>query len=53
MAEHKDVARSGGSVARAARVQYEKQTGKKAVSQLNAKTWQNWQTEKQEVENED
>jgi hypothetical protein len=31
------VARRGGSVAKAARVQYEKQTGKKAVSPLNAK----------------
>ena len=35
--EHKEVARRGGSVAKAARVQYEKQTGKKAVSPLNAK----------------
>ena len=35
--EHKNVARRGGSVARAARVQYEQQTGKKAVSPLNAK----------------
>jgi len=37
MAEHKSVARRGGSVARAARVQYEKQTGKKAITPLNAK----------------
>lgn len=37
MAEHKSVARRGGSVAKAARVQYEKQTGKKAVTPLNAK----------------
>ena len=36
MAEHKNVARRGGSVAGAARVQYEKQTGKKAVTSLNA-----------------
>jgi hypothetical protein len=38
MAEHKSVARRGGSVAKVARLQYEKQTGKKAVSPLNAKT---------------
>jgi len=37
MYEHKSVARRGGSVAKAARVQYEQQTGKKAVSPLNAK----------------
>lgn len=37
MVEHKSVARRGGSVAKAARVQYEKQTGKKAVTPLNAK----------------
>ena len=37
MQEHKQVARRGGSVAKAARVQYETQTGKKAVSPLNAK----------------
>jgi hypothetical protein len=37
MAEHKNVARRGGSVAKAAREQYERQTGKKAVSPLNAK----------------
>jgi hypothetical protein len=35
--EHKKIARRGGSVAKAARVQYEQQTGKKAVSSLNAK----------------
>jgi hypothetical protein len=35
--EHKNVARRGGSVAKAARDQYERQTGKKAVSPLNAK----------------
>ena len=35
--EHKSVARRGGSVAKAARVQYEQQTGKKAISPLNAK----------------
>ena len=37
MDEHKSVARRGGSVAKTARVQYEQQTGKKAVSPLNAK----------------
>jgi len=37
MDEHKSIARRGGSVAKAARVQYEQQTGKKAVSPLNAK----------------
>ncbi|MDR1510061.1 MAG: hypothetical protein LBS53_10515 [Synergistaceae bacterium] len=37
MTEHKGVARRGGSVAKAARLQYEKQTGKSAVSALNAK----------------
>ena len=37
MAEHKNVARRGGSVAKAAREQYERQTGRKAVSPLNAK----------------
>jgi len=37
MNEHKSVARRGGSVAKAARLQYEEQTGKKAVSPLNAK----------------
>lgn len=35
--EHKNVARRGGSVAKAAREQYEQQTGRKAVSPLNAK----------------
>ena len=34
---HKKVARRGGSVAKSARLQYEKQTGKKAVTSLNAK----------------
>ena len=36
MVEHKKVARRGGSVARAAREQYEEQTGKKAVTSMNA-----------------
>lgn len=40
MAEHKNVARRGGSVAKAARLQYEKQTGKKAVTPLNAKSFE-------------
>ena len=38
MDEHKGIARRGGSVAKAARMQYEKQTGKPAVSKLNAKS---------------
>jgi prophage antirepressor-like protein len=38
MDEHKHIARRGGSVAKAARVQYEKQTGKKAVTPLNARS---------------
>ena len=37
LSEHKNIARRGGSVAKAARLQYEEQTGKKAVSPLNAK----------------
>ena len=37
MDEHKKVARRGGSVARAAREQYEKQTGKPAITSQNAK----------------
>ncbi|MCL2052889.1 MAG: hypothetical protein FWG90_00395 [Oscillospiraceae bacterium] len=37
LGEHKNVARRGGSVAKAAKEQYELQTGKKAVSSLNAK----------------
>ena len=37
MEHHKVVARRGGSVAKAARLQYEEETGKKAVSPLNAK----------------
>lgn len=35
--ENKDVAKSGGAVAKAARVQLEKTTGKKVVTNLNAK----------------
>jgi len=38
--ENKQVARRGGSVAKAARLQYEKQTKKKAVSPLNAQSLQ-------------
>jgi hypothetical protein len=53
MPEHKDVAQRGGSVARAARVQYEKQTGKKAVSPINAKNLKKLADGKQEAENED
>jgi hypothetical protein len=37
MNEHKKVARRGGSVAKAARVQYEKQTGKSAIISQNAR----------------
>jgi len=36
MAEHKSVARRGGGVAKSARLQYEKETGKELVSSLNA-----------------
>ncbi|OPY62115.1 MAG: hypothetical protein A4E56_01538 [Pelotomaculum sp. PtaU1.Bin065] len=39
MEQHKKVAQRGGSVAKSARVQYEKQTGKKAVTPLNAKSF--------------
>jgi prophage antirepressor-like protein len=38
MAEHKDVARQGGEVARNARIELEAKTGKKVVSSLNAKS---------------
>ena len=38
--ENKQVARQGGSVAKAARLQYEKQSSKKVVSPLNAKNLQ-------------
>ena len=37
MAESAKVAKQGGSVAKAARQQYEKQSGKKAITPLNAK----------------
>ena len=37
MAETAKVAKQGGSVAKAARQQYEKQSGKNVVSSLNAK----------------
>ena len=37
MAETAKVAKQGGSVAKAAREQYEKQSGKKVVTPLNAK----------------
>lgn len=36
--ENKDVAKKGGKVAKAARVQLEKTTGKKVVTKLNAKS---------------
>ncbi|MCL2281922.1 MAG: Bro-N domain-containing protein [Fibromonadales bacterium] len=38
MKEHKVVARRGGNVAKAARKKLEKETGRKAISSLNAKT---------------
>jgi hypothetical protein len=38
MAEHEDVARRGGNIAREARLNLEAETGKKVVSPLNAKT---------------
>ena len=37
MAETSKIAKQGGSVAKAAREQYEKQSGKKIVTSLNAK----------------
>jgi hypothetical protein len=37
MSESAKVAKQGGSVAKAAREQYEKQSGKKVVTALNAK----------------
>jgi hypothetical protein len=39
--ENKDVARKGGNVAKAARLQLEKTTGKKVVTKLNAKNMDN------------
>lgn len=50
MLEHKIVARRGGSVAKAARVQYEKQTGKKAVTPLNAENIKGLADKKQDNE---
>ena len=52
MTEHKDVARRGGSVAKAARLQYERQTGKNAVSPLNAKNLKSLPDKAQEDEDE-
>jgi hypothetical protein len=37
MEEHKKIAKRGGGVAKAARLQYEEERGKSAVSPLNAK----------------
>ena len=37
MTEHKNVAQRGGNIAREARLKLEAETGKKVVSQLNAK----------------
>ena len=52
MTEHKDVARRGGSVAKAARLQYERQTGKNAVSPLNAKNLKSLTDKAQEDDDE-
>jgi hypothetical protein len=52
MAEHKKVARRGGSVAKAARLQYERQTGKNAISPLNAKNLKALTDQEQEDDNE-
>jgi hypothetical protein len=52
MTEHKDVARRGGSVAKAARLQYERQTGKNVVSPLNAKNLKSLTDKAQEDEDE-
>jgi hypothetical protein len=51
LTEHKKIARRGGSVARVAREQYEKQTGKKAISPLNAKNLKALSDTMQEEEN--
>jgi hypothetical protein len=51
MAAHKSVARRGGSVAKAARLQYERQTGKNAISPLNAKNLKALTDKEQEDDN--
>jgi hypothetical protein len=38
MKEHKNVAKRGGNIAKNAREKLEKETGRKAISNLNAKT---------------
>jgi hypothetical protein len=38
MAEHKNIAQRGGNIAKEARLKLEAETGKKVVSQLNAKS---------------
>ena len=53
LGEHKSVARRGGSVAKAAREQYEEQTGRKAVSPLNAKNLKSLADKSEEDENDD
>lgn len=53
MFEHKGIARRGGSVAKAARLEYEQQTGKMAVSPLNAKTLKGLASKKQDDKNDD
>lgn len=53
MEQHKKVAQRGGSVAKSARVQYEKQTGKKAVTTLNAKSFKSLADKNQHDGDED
>jgi len=53
MEQHKKVAQRGGSVAKSARVQYEKQTGKKAVTPLNAKSFKSLADKNQHDGDED
>lgn len=53
MEQHKKVAQRGGSVVKSARVQYEKQTGKKAVTPLNAKSFKSLADKNQHDGDED
>ena len=53
MEQHKKVAQRGGSVAKSARVQYEKETGKKAVTPLNAKSFKSLADKNQNDGDED
>ena len=50
MAESAKIAKQGGSVAKAARDQYEKQSGKKAISPLNAKNLKSLRVNEDSVE---